>query len=273
MTTRNKCLGQDLPKNTVSFHLGGLAEQEGEDFLWSRVRSISTGHNDKALCRKLAAHFDCWPLVLRQLGAFMVHTLITPEDMWREVQNTRRSSVDEEIYAYNSNTDYPEGTLMNAWKHILSILSQHSSRLLNVLSLLNPDGIPTELFPRQHIVSQDESFRFLSHGLGYLDARAELMKYELITKDDKIISIHRVVQSTRLKMISSSERNEAFDVALSTLRDCFPRQAHGNHMYDVWDECGKYFTHVLAFARAEREWTPKLDNYTVYINMICDCTW
>jgi len=272
ITTRNKHLDKDLPENTIPFHLVGLAEQEGEDFLWSRVRSISTGNGDKALCRKLAIHFDCWPLVLRQLGAFMIHCPIAPKDMWERVQHTRRASVDEQIYAYNGNADYPEGTLMKAWEHILSTLPPHSSRLLNLLSLLDPEQIPADLFPRPNI-SKTESFQFLSHEFRYLDARADLMRYELIAKNDDIISIHRVVQSTRIKMITPTERNEAFDMALSTLRACFPCQVLGNHMYDVWDECGKYLPHVLAFSRAEQEWRPKLNSYTDYINMMCDCTW
>lgn len=101
------------------------------------------------------------------------------------------------------------------------------------------------------------------------------MKYELITltPDENTISIHRVVQSTRLKMISDSERSDAFDTALSTLRGCFPCQILGDHMHSVGNECGKYLAHVLAFSKAEREWTPKLRSYPDYINLMCDCTW
>lgn len=266
-------IDQDLPENTFSFHLRGLAGQQGEDVLLSRVRSISTENGDRALCRKLAVHFECWPLVLQQLGTFMIRSHTTPREMWDLVQNSARSNVDERIYAYNGNTDYPEGTLVDAWNHILSTLPRDSKSLLNLLSLLDPEGIPAELFPRTHDC-QPASFQFLGHGLGYRNARADLMKYGLITlQHDNVISIHRFIQSTRLKMISTSDRNEAFDVALSTLRHCFPHQTLGNHMYNVWDECAKYFTHVLVFSRAEREWTPKLSNHTVYINMMCDCTW
>lgn len=166
MTTRNKYLDQNLPENIDSFQLGGLSENEGEQLLWSRVRFMSNENDDKALCKKLAKHFDCWPLVLRQLAGFMIHSHTTPQAMWDLVQNTTcRSNVDAHIYAYNGNTDYPEGTLLNAWTHILSALSPDSSGLLNLLSLLGPEQIPAELFPGKH-VSKTESFRFLDHGLG-----------------------------------------------------------------------------------------------------------
>ncbi len=87
------------------------------------------------------------------------------------------------------------------------------------------------------------------------------------------MSIHRVVQSTWLKLISDAERQEAFDMALSTLRVCFPRQVLGDHMLDVWDGCEAFLAHLLAFHEAVQTWRPSLGDNATYINKMCDCTW
>ncbi|KAK4241993.1 clustered mitochondria protein [Achaetomium macrosporum] len=87
------------------------------------------------------------------------------------------------------------------------------------------------------------------------------------------MSIHRFVQNTRLKLLSNAERKEAFDMALSTLKVCFPSQVVGNHMHNVWDACETFLVHVLAFDKAVWDWQPSLGDNAAYINMMCDCTW
>jgi tetratricopeptide (TPR) repeat protein len=88
------------------------------------------------------------------------------------------------------------------------------------------------------------------------------------------MSIHRIVQSTRLKKLSSYDRGEAFNVMLSILAACFPRQEFGSHMHELWDACELFLAHVLAFDRAVQEFRPTFGEETrVYVNMMCDVTW
>jgi tetratricopeptide (TPR) repeat protein len=88
------------------------------------------------------------------------------------------------------------------------------------------------------------------------------------------MSIHRVVQSTRLKKLSNPDREAAFSVMLSILATCFPKQVLGSHMHDLWDRCELFLAHVLAFDQAVQELQPQLGGETrVYVNMMCDVTW
>lgn len=91
--------------------------------------------------------------------------------------------------------------------------------------------------------------------------------------NDSTMTVHRVVQSTRFKIMSVEERQETFDVALSILAARFPQQVLGNHMHNLWDDCEVFLPHVLAFDNAVKQWRPMLDDPSVYINMMCDCTW
>ncbi len=87
------------------------------------------------------------------------------------------------------------------------------------------------------------------------------------------MSVHRTVQSTRLKSITVEEQRCAFDAALSVLATRFPQQVRGDHMHSAWLDCEVYLPHVLAFDSAVRRQKPVLDNPVRYINMMCDCTW
>ncbi|KXX79486.1 Clustered mitochondria protein [Madurella mycetomatis] len=88
------------------------------------------------------------------------------------------------------------------------------------------------------------------------------------------MSIHRVVQSTRLKTLSQDERQEAFDVVLSILATCFPKQIVGTHMHELWKGCETFLAHVLAFDKAVQRWQPSFgEQNAVYVNMMCDVTW
>ncbi|GAB1312456.1 hypothetical protein MFIFM68171_02666 [Madurella fahalii] len=87
------------------------------------------------------------------------------------------------------------------------------------------------------------------------------------------MSIHRVAQSTRLKMLGQPERQEAFDMVLSILAARFPQQVLGNHMHELWEGCETFLDQVLAFDKAVQRWQPSLLETKVYVNMMCDCTW
>ncbi|VUC20828.1 unnamed protein product [Clonostachys rosea] len=91
--------------------------------------------------------------------------------------------------------------------------------------------------------------------------------------EEEILSVHRVVQSARLQMLTDTNRQEAFNTTLTILSACFPRQKSGDHMNADWNDCERFFAHVLAFDTAVQNWNPVLADYEAYINLICDVTW
>lgn len=91
----------------------------------------------------------------------------------------------------------------------------------------------------------------------------------------RAISIHRFAQSTRLNLMTLEERQEAFDVALSILATCFPKQVLGSHMHELYEGCEAFLPHVLAFEKAVQEKKPSFlqRDAEMYVNMMCDVTW
>ena len=88
--------------------------------------------------------FDCLPLALRQISVFIIESRITIGKLWSllrekpEAEVNLHSHVDESTgYVY---------TTSNVWDTVLAHLDLESSKLLNIMALLDPDGIPDELF-------------------------------------------------------------------------------------------------------------------------------
>jgi tetratricopeptide (TPR) repeat protein len=271
VTSRNNHICQSISKTTHTFSIPPLTERQGEELLLTRLASFK--HEDKpnrSMCRELARHYHCYPLVLRQLSAYMKYTRTSAQEMLDLLEKT--SDADGKVYSYKDKDNTYEHTLQAAWSSVISSLPTDSVRLLNVLCLFDPDRIPSQLFPQKLPPITDVGF--LTDAFEYLAARGHLLSYDIVTMPDRnFMSIHRLVQKTRLKLISDVEREQAFDLALSTLKICFPSQVLGNHMHSVWDACESFLVHVLAFHKAVRDWQPTLGDNAAYINMMCDCTW
>ncbi len=159
ITSRNTGIHQTLPPNAVTISVESLTEKQGEDLLRSRFNPQRTSERDGALCRNLARRFHCWPLALRQLSAFMNESRTSEQEMWDLLEKT--SDVDSKIYSYRDSSQPYECTLEAAWSAMLSKLPGNSARLLNILSLLDSDKIPGQLFPL-HGISQSGEFEFLT---------------------------------------------------------------------------------------------------------------
>ncbi|KAK3306512.1 uncharacterized protein B0T15DRAFT_143304 [Chaetomium strumarium] len=271
VTSRNNHICQSISKNAQTFSIPPLTDKQGEELLLTRL--TSSNHKDelnRSVCRELARHYHCYPLVLRQLGAYMKYTHTSAQEMLDLVDKT--SDTDGKVYSYMDRDNTYESSLQAAWSAVMSSLPADSVRLLNILCLFDPDRIPAQLFPQK--LPQMPDVGFLTDAFEYRAARGPLLSYDIITMaDNSVMSIHRFVQKTRLKLISDAERKQAFDVALSTLKICFPSQTLGNHMHNVWDACEAFLVHVLAFDKAVRDWQPALGDNAAYINMMCDCTW
>ncbi|KAK0624304.1 hypothetical protein B0T14DRAFT_495601 [Immersiella caudata] len=165
--------------------------------------------------------------------------------MWELFQKT--ADTDQKILSCRDPTGlYPEDTLSAAWTAILGNLPSNSAKLLTLLSLVDPDNIPDRLFSGG--VQLEGGFAFLRNEFDYREAKGPLLNYDIMSQTTAgSMSIHRLVQSTRLKNLSDHNRDEAFNVMLPILATCFPKQVLGSHMHERWDYCEVFLAHVLAF--------------------------
>ncbi|KAF2829954.1 hypothetical protein CC86DRAFT_403285 [Ophiobolus disseminans] len=118
--------------------------------------------------------------------------------------------------------------LPEAWNSMLASLDPPSAKLLSVLSLMDPDSIPDRLFsgwksdaPRLNDPSTPDEHE-------YITARTPLLDYGMIEVEENISTLRRIVQSTRLKLISAEERSDAFEYLweIGQYDDAFTRVDH-----------------------------------------------
>lgn len=162
VTSRNKNICHGRSGDAKVIEIGGLTNQLGGDLVFDRLRQqLRASENAQELCNKLSSRFDNWPLVLRQLSAYMNKSHTDPQKMLEMLEKT--NDVDGEIFSYGDDTElYQEyhDSLATAWGAILRKLPGDSARFLNLLALLDPDKIPDKLFYGDGIAPR-KGFEFL----------------------------------------------------------------------------------------------------------------
>lgn len=121
-----------------------------------------------------------------------------------------------------------------------------AASLLDVLSLLDPEGIPG------YILGTDEStFRWEGYPqdiMGYQEARTELLKSSLITRDRgaKKLFIHRLIQDAAPASMSDERFDLTFGFMLCLLSSAWPYDefGFGNEQYR-WARCNEIYRRVL----------------------------
>jgi hypothetical protein len=92
-----------------------------------------------------------------------------------------------------------------------------------------------------------------------------LSKAELITREGRVINVHRVVQEA-MNYQNQEDLQESFDAAVAIVAEAFPKRRHGISLFEQWPICSLYIhdgVHVVKkFAEYTRVPTiPRLRGY------------
>lgn len=138
---------------------------------------------------------------------------------------------------------------------------------------MDPDSIPDRLFRGWKSDGTNLNVSQSPDEFEYVQDRTPLLNYSIVEVNEDVSTLHRIVQSTRLKVIPDEERGHAFHTAVHLLAACLPQQVLGNHMYGQWLDCEIYLPHVLSFKRATSDfWNMSDTEAKTYVNMVCDAT-
>jgi hypothetical protein len=159
-----------------------------------------------------------------------------------DAERTRTNLFKLQISRPNADTSY-EHTIASVWA--LDNLKR-GSVLLEVLALLDPDGIP------EYILDNNKaSSNFLEYpqdDTGYQESRAELLQSSLISRErnTKKIVIHRLIQDAARAKMSDSRFNKVFSFAFCLVSSVWPYEdfGFGNELYR-FARCGELHPHVL----------------------------
>ncbi|KFY81724.1 hypothetical protein V500_11143 [Pseudogymnoascus sp. VKM F-4518 (FW-2643)] len=150
--------------------------------------------------------------------------------------------------------DATEEGVIKSWAERRVTLSGNSYTLLNLLALLEPDGIDKAILVEgSKLPKWGKEFEFLSDEIDLGDAEAELLQASLINKSTgyAVLSIHRSVQVTVTRELTVGDQSKYFDAVVRIVSCGFPSTWHEDvgHRFLTWEKSEKYLPHVNRLVR------------------------
>ncbi|KAK3944663.1 hypothetical protein QBC46DRAFT_350391 [Diplogelasinospora grovesii] len=226
---------------TAGIAIRSFGVQEGAQFL---LRGLAIDDDptdsDKEAATTISGLFDGLPLSLRQASCFMKSKGCLPRaylDVWAQ----RRDALERTpIPGYTK-------TMADVWEMSMGTLSQDALDVLDLLTVMDPDAIPTELFRKHgHLATFTGA---LGDPLRYLDAVEGLANQSLVESKDlgDILSLHRFFQdSTFDKLKSRPDRcSEVYRSVLSMVSRAVPTDDYLSMKHlDAWQVVEMYIPHL-----------------------------
>jgi hypothetical protein len=191
-------------------HIREFSDDIGAKFLLSLLDEPNDlGAEDIQAAHALAQLYGGLPLALRQAASFMRSKRCSPTQ-FLAIYKSRFA----EIEAFRV-PNYQK-TMVDVWSMSISTLSSDSLVLLDVLALLDPDSVPSELFHSPEVKHVDGSF--MRDTLGMLNAIERLANQSLVefNQREKSLNVHRFFQTATFRKLSESKERFGSVINLAT---------------------------------------------------------
>jgi hypothetical protein len=194
------------------------------------------------------------PLALTQMAGVIERRDLSFTEFLRifEEEDARSKFFKMQVGVRKSRSQY-QHTLDTVWA--LEKLNKNSAILLDVLSLLDPDGIPE--FFLENFLSQIDVEDYPRTSVAYQDARTELLRSSLVSRDRSAnrITIHRLVQDGARAKLTDERLEQVFSLTSRLLFLAWPFEEFGfGHEISRWAKCAELFPHVVRLY----EFSPRL---------------
>ncbi|KAI0096977.1 P-loop containing nucleoside triphosphate hydrolase protein [Nemania sp. FL0031] len=237
ITTRNPLLALDHSAsgieitswdvdNGAKFLMFLLKERHGQD-------TSSENLSARKLSEKLGGH----PLAISQVASL--------------IQDGKYNTIRDftNMYLENPRAVHARDELTALWGFAFQSLEKNGFSLLGIISFLEPDNIPLEIFtpqfdpqlPPDLIFLKDKSTRFST-------ALRELTTLGLVKcdKDSSVLSVHRLIQAEFRCLLEPSRRQRVYDDAVTLLSCVVPKDDdESGQLYDRWEGFNRYLQHAL----------------------------
>lgn len=189
------------------------------------------------------------PLAMTQMAGVIVRRDLSFADFidtYNEEEG-RREMLQLNLTPKARRTGY-EHTVASVWA--LDNL-KHGRTLLEILSFLDPDGVPDAvLTTHPTAVSLDG---FPKSAFAYQTARTELSRCSLVTKTVDTIQVHRLVQDAARTKLDKVNLGKVFAAATALVASVWPFEAFGwRHGVARWHRCERVFPQVLSLEQHHR---------------------
>ncbi|KAF2455839.1 hypothetical protein BDY21DRAFT_61825 [Lineolata rhizophorae] len=239
-----------LPWNPAKYpavEVEPFPSDEAAEFLW-RLNKQPVNLSERKYCMEIVQKIGGLPIVLIHFagqlaskgGSFQKLLQAFKE---RESERAGRKVRFQEPVEKHESTDGPETEQTIEWT---AENLHHSRALLDVVSMLDPDGIPeyllTEGAPNLKIKgypTSKESFR---------EACSELLDNQLIwrSRNSGRLGLHRPVQDTARKHMNPQHYRLVFNSCVQLISNSWPYQRFNwRHSRDKWPRCDELYPHIM----------------------------
>ena len=259
---------------STSLELKPFSTHEATEYLL-RITGRDVDDVERASVVAIAKRLGGLPLALAQMGSIISHQSISFSEFLRTYEGRGGQ---QELLHWPLSDIRPRPT--NYENSVASIWAFDSlgtgATLLNILSMLDPDGIPESLFDHDDTKHDHPEVDELKNE--YVPARNELLARSLVTgnKREKKLFIHRLVQDVLRARMSTTEIRQVFLTCVRLVSSKWPFELfawrHGNAR---WDACEELFPHVSRLKDLFPEIVPSTDSFEDYefARLLIDAGW
>ena len=252
VTSRNPTTAwrrQDSERRNEGIKMRPFNLDEASRFL-QHLAPAAEKRRDPGAADELAKRLDCIPFFLRQMGE-LIHKRQTTFrrflELYQSEANQGKLSRFSERPGRRSVSQY-DFTISTVW--FLERLSPQTLSLINVLALLDPDGIDEAVLMPGDVKLSDDLYPVTL--ADYEDAKAELSFSSLIINindddgDEDQIGIHRTVQDAVRAKMSPAQYHAAFGTVVELLLKKWPVKGRMWHYpVDRFPLCEAVSSHLM----------------------------
>ena len=237
ITSRDPQAKQNAHNEISGIDLPCFNDEDAAEFLLQRTHQESL-EPALAVARKLGG----LPLGLMQMAGIINHKDYTLDEFLRKYEERRLGELFNLKPGWQPH-DYGH-TVASVWA--LDQLDERSTGLLEVISLLDPDGIPEELLTKG--AESKQLAHYPSTDDDYETSRIDLTRRSLISrnKEAQQLRVHRLTQDTVRAKMGFERLQSVFSYTTTLVSAIWPYAPLGQrHQTARWQTCDSLIPHVL----------------------------
>ncbi|KAH0544775.1 hypothetical protein FGG08_001142 [Glutinoglossum americanum] len=227
------------------------------------------------LAKKITHDLGGLPLALRQISGFILQQRLALKDFLPLYERNAAR-----IHTKKAGLSDYQHTLSTVWDLALSSLTGHASSLQKLLAFFDPDQIAEEILTADgpSKVGGDE-FDFLTDEMDFLDAKEVLLRAALVDRSEgnANLSVHRLVQTTVIRGLSTTDRERYFNQAINLLVTIFPcawKDGTGyKYTFTSWDKCEMCLPHVHFLVAQAAKYKIRASDRAIFAELLMRCSW
>jgi len=263
------------PARSGTSHLAPFDTSETADFIL-KITYRENDEEDRKFVRAVAKIIGGVPLAAAQIAGSIVRRDMTFAEFVQEYNDPRsHKDLFRQPVGNKRELGY-EHTILSVWGiEKLKV----SGDLLDLLSFLDPDGIPEHIF--QDIKVSTDMGNFIDSQRTYENARAELLQSSLVSRHRtaKMLVTHRLMQDTVRAWMSDERYSTVCVTTLQVLSGAWPYEKEFGFIKNEtsrWRLCNELYKHVLCIRSLTARLSPPLKISRAHIQpprLVLEAAW